>query len=411
MTPLKTSHLLELVRLAYAAPASASGWTGFLGRYRTILGGSLVALVHRQRHTGVSTTTTTVGDLAPEVMHDYNAYYGARNPLLGGRNRSFQPGAVTLSQRLLSPEQFLRTEYHNDFALKYGLTCGIGAWLVEPGETTANISCMRPLRAGWFGTDDVRLVATLIPHIQRALQLHQRLEGMRLDQRTEAGVLDRLSAGILIVTGSGRVLVANATARRLLAARDGILVSPDGLRAAGPLETRALRNLIAAAGRSARGDALHSGGRLRLSRPSFRQPLSVLVAPTTPQFAYPALPVGCVTVVVRSPEEDLDADLLKQSYRLTPKEAALAERLLQGWSLESSADSLAITRETARTHLKAILKKSGASRQGEFVRRALTSLPGQVNAIAVPPGIAFRRGRCSTRRSPYRGTVAAAPSE
>lgn len=45
----------------------------------------------------------------------------------------------------------------------------------------------------------------------------------------------------------------------------------------------------------------------------------------------------------------------------------LAARLFEGKSLEQVAGELAITYETARTHLRRIFSKTGTSRQAELV--------------------------------------------
>ena len=55
-----------------------------------------------------------------------------------------------------------------------------------------------------------------------------------------------------------------------------------------------------------------------------------------------------------------------QTYKLTRKEAMLAAKLSEGKSVEQAAEELAITYETARTHLRRIFSKTGTSRQAEL---------------------------------------------
>ena len=59
----------------------------------------------------------------------------------------------------------------------------------------------------------------------------------------------------------------------------------------------------------------------------------------------------------------------------TPAEARLADALAGGASVREAATKLGVTYETARTHLKRLLSKTGARRQAELVRILLTSLP------------------------------------
>jgi len=60
-------------------------------------------------------------------------------------------------------------------------------------------------------------------------------------------------------------------------------------------------------------------------------------------------------------------DVLMQAYKLTRKEALLAAKLFEGKSLDQAAQELAITYETARTHLRRIFSKTGTSRQAQLI--------------------------------------------
>jgi DNA-binding CsgD family transcriptional regulator len=59
-------------------------------------------------------------------------------------------------------------------------------------------------------------------------------------------------------------------------------------------------------------------------------------------------------------------------------QARLANGFLRGHTLNKCADALNISRETARTHLKAVLEKSGARRQADLIRRAAAGVAGHL---------------------------------
>src|SRR5262245_30986886 len=69
-------------------------------------------------------------------------------------------------------------------------------------------------------------------------------------------------------------------------------------------------------------------------------------------------------------------ELLRSHFDLTPAEARLALHLVAGETLRSAEAKLAITYETARTHLKNIFSKTGTCRQAELVVVLLTAVPG-----------------------------------
>jgi DNA-binding CsgD family transcriptional regulator len=59
--------------------------------------------------------------------------------------------------------------------------------------------------------------------------------------------------------------------------------------------------------------------------------------------------------------------LLCRAFRLTPSEARIALLLTEGKSLEEAARQLGVSRETVRSHLKSVFRKTGTHRQGELV--------------------------------------------
>jgi DNA-binding CsgD family transcriptional regulator len=62
-----------------------------------------------------------------------------------------------------------------------------------------------------------------------------------------------------------------------------------------------------------------------------------------------------------------DPAALAGLFALTPAEIAFCRRLLLGESVAEAAERLAITEGTARTRLKAILHKTGTTRQGQLM--------------------------------------------
>ena len=64
-------------------------------------------------------------------------------------------------------------------------------------------------------------------------------------------------------------------------------------------------------------------------------------------------------------------EMLRRLYRLTPREADVAERLLAGRSVDEIGDELGTSINTSRTHVKRILAKTGARSQADLVRLLL----------------------------------------
>ena len=375
---VRDPDLTELVELTYAAGISASGWPVFIERLRHALNARIVGLfVHDMRtHTGAF--SFNVG-LAPEHVRLYDDYYSERNVwMIHGREQNV-PGNVRTSEERYPSSELLKTEFYNDFLRPVGVTHGVGGTILKDGSQAGNITVLRGKTA--FGDEARRVLSTLIPHLRRAIRTHRRLAGTRLEEHAVLAALDRLPSGVLIVDGASRPLFVNAEGRRILAARDGFTVERGTLTASRSDDTRRLREFVARA--ATRG----GGASLALGRPSAQRPFGIDVVPLT-------LPAGdgvaprVVGIFIVDPERRTENEehLLARLYALTPAEAGLATRLAAGESLIEAAGHRGIGHETARTHLKRILRKTGARRQAELVLRL------RVGAVRISGG----EGRASS---------------
>ena len=66
--------------------------------------------------------------------------------------------------------------------------------------------------------------------------------------------------------------------------------------------------------------------------------------------------------------------MITRLFGLTPTEASLAMLLANGLTLDEASDELGVSRNTARTHLRAVFSKTGVSRQTGLVSLILRSV-------------------------------------
>jgi len=221
---------------------------------------------------------------------------------------------------------------------------------------------------GYFGGE---LASTDLPLI-RGSGLAPDHRNPELVAAAFSGLLDQLPLGTALGDPAGRLLWWNRYASELFDARDGLWLEAGSLRTSLPEEGERVSALIrhAAAPRA----ILPPGqGAMSITRPSLRRSYAVLVSPVarTMEGSGQAL----AAVLITDPERDLSADAherLGRQFGLTPAEARVAALLLQGRSVETAADHLAVSVATARTHVRSLLQKTGAARQSELVRILLT---------------------------------------
>ncbi len=189
-----------------------------------------------------------------------------------------------------------------------------------------------------------------------------------------AAALDQLNQGIALLDARRRIRFSNRMARTILAAADGLRANGRELTAIAASDAL----LLARAIERAISHGQHTS--LRLRRPAARRPLALLIAPLTSHEEWPTVtdPVVLVTIAVPDRAVAPSVERLTQTYDLTEAEARVARRLLLGSDIADTAVHLNICRETARTHLRRILAKTGTHRQSELIRLLLQEVGGVV---------------------------------
>ncbi|MEO5323559.1 helix-turn-helix transcriptional regulator [Mesorhizobium sp. CC13] len=231
-------------------------------------------------------------------------------------------------------------------------------------------------RAGAKFDDDAASVCEiLVSQLVRGVETSWRMGATEVERRLYSDVMDKLYVGVVILDHSGKIVRASDAALKLLQTRDGLQVQSNRLRATSAKEDRDFQNLVKIAMQSAADDEGTVSRGLSLTKQSGSRNLGVIVRPIRGSKDNAAAANSAVAVYIRDPEanSEVEGDLVRQLFDLTPAEAAVARRLTAGLSLEDAASSLDISRNTARAHLRSIFSKSGITRQTELVRLVLNS--------------------------------------
>jgi DNA-binding CsgD family transcriptional regulator len=385
-------RVIALLQLLYAAPGNQGHWHLFLSALCDDMGASGAAFVSHNL-TAVKGDVTSMARFDPDAVHEYVDHWGALDPWAhASAIQSLAPGTVTIGDQLVPRDEMVRTPYYNDFGRRFDITqCIVGMLEVELHA----MSCLTlngSERRGPFALDDRALFTALMPHLQRALQMHRRLAGATAFADATMDTLDQLPHCLLLVTADGRVLFVNRSAALLLQARDGLTLDGQEMRAATVADTDALRAAIHTAAAAAAGASLAAAPCVRVGRPSGRSPYAVMVAPVSSSSdGSPSGRRPTILVAITDPErrpraaadvvrtDDVTAgdqtsipdDVIRRLFGLTPGEARLARLIAEGATLREAAMRLGWREQSARTRLKTVLDKTGTHRQAELVRLVL----------------------------------------
>jgi DNA-binding CsgD family transcriptional regulator len=357
----------ELVSAIYDAALDPACWPLFLDRLAGALDAPAAGLHLQSTGAEQSGQILAATGIDPALQREYDEYYASVNIwTIRGRDQ-LREGAVLTGQMICPDGEVEHSEYYNDYLRRLGYFHAIAAIPVANADTHLFVTGLRPRGQGGFCGQSQRLLHVLTPHLQRAVSIHRRLSAAEVERAAMADVVERSGRGVAFLDRRGRPVFVNTALDTILKARDGLVLTKDGLSATAHESSRALHALIANAEQGG------SGGTLAVPRPSGAPPYSVLVSLVPKHAPILARTEAAVLVVVSDPASPVhvDVELLRTAYGLTTAEARIASRLANGADIDAVARHLRITVSTARTHLKRILHKTGARRQSELVRLVL----------------------------------------
>jgi DNA-binding CsgD family transcriptional regulator len=364
--------LVRLIGQIYDSAGDRARWPVFLASFCEATRAAAVHIAIDDNANEKAVVTEWLGH-DPRFLSKYAEYYSSRDVWVRGRPHP-PSGETVLGQRIIRDDDLAKTEFYGDFLRPQKFFHVVGGCIFREQTTSVDIAALRSKGQGAFGASEERLLRALMPHLQRAVQIHRRLAVAEVTSRSLAESIDRLPYGVILLDERGQLLLANGVARGLLAARDGLTEWRGTLAASKRSESSALRRLVADAldgTAGTTGRRLGSGGALTISRPSGARPLSLLVAPFRQEEADPfggRRPAAVVFVSDPDTRIDAPADLLASLHGLSAAEARVAAEVLEGGSLSDIAGRLGITRNTANTHLKRVFEKTGTRRQSDLVR-------------------------------------------
>ncbi len=360
---------LGLVERIYAAALEPERWPLFLTLLGKAIQADALCIFLRYPEVNDPGQVFTVGvDAALPLV--YTHYYFTSAPW-DPRAGAVGEGRVVSGEDAIPFEKLEQTEFYKDWMRPNGFRHLLGANLRDRGGAGfLNLGALRSQDSVPFGSAERQLCELLVPHLQRAIEIHERVHRIGPDPQAMRHAVDQVSMGVLAVDAMGRVVWANPAAQEILKQADGLIVGPDGVGASDLCETALLRQLILEAAAVQAGDRNGAEGPLSLTRSSGRRPLNLLVSPVPPSIPDPGQVRGVAAIFVSDPDEKREApiDLLRILYGLTPAEAALAALLGAGHTLSEAAQRLGIVPSTARTQLRSIFLKTNTHQQSALVR-------------------------------------------
>jgi DNA-binding CsgD family transcriptional regulator/PAS domain-containing protein len=310
------------------------------------------------------------GSMSPEAKESLPDYHSI-NPLPKRSAHREHTGSILRSTEVWPEEEMVRSAFYNEYMHRHDMHHLLNLSLFREESLLVPLVLMRPKSTANFGEQEVRLMACLMPHLQRAIKINRAMSGFETEQAIFSNILDRLPQGVVVIGESGRATFVNRAASLILDQRDGLTLNKQGqLEAADSSETNHLRRSVRTALDPKSDNGLHRGGAIQITRPSGLRPISALITSLHEQVSLHDLKKPAALIFLSDPERHTETTerVLRKLYDLTPAEARLTAILTQGKGVIDACAELEVTSNTARTHLKRVFQKTGARRQSDLVK-------------------------------------------
>lgn len=361
---MQTASPDDLILHLYDAAVDDRLWHGMASRIAAVFGSSSAVL---KLHDGPRVDMLQCTDnLVVPARQQAWADDWHRNDLWVNRSVAFGMSRIITDEQLVTPEEQQRSGYYQEWLPYLGIHHMLGAVFPAADGAIGVLGIHRSTAEGAYAAEDRRNAGLVLPHLQRALQLGQRLSAAAVTRNAALQALDSLDAGVFVVDRNGRILHASTVAERMMREESELGVSNGRLF----LRDAALQDRLLAAVRgaiaTAAGKLARASASLAVPRDN-RLPLTLTVAPLRPSAGGFGDARPRVMLFLRDPQAPMLADCLRDLFGFTRMEAAIAEDLGRGAALEDIAARRGVGLATVRSHVKRILAKTGTHRQAEAV--------------------------------------------
>lgn len=367
----------ELIELIFDCAESEAGLEPALSYITALLGGNGAHILVLQRRQLVDSHFH--GDDG-STYEEYERNWLDKDPRFAAAVAHV--GQIYSDVQVIDPKFFEASAIYNDFLSKLNIRYTLFASIAITPDLLLAQAFLRQKRMGAFESGDVDAVRRLLPHLRRALHLRHLVTTLRDEFQDMRRALDIVPSPVALLDRTGRLVCGNAAAEQLLAVGDGVRLDRQTVTALIPSEAQQMADAISrttafAEGTSCRHSQTPGTMALQLTRRRGR-PLGLVLMPLRPlsELREHGHRSARVLAVFHDPDTilRLDPGLIAQLHGLTNTEALLASALAQGHSLAQFAAARGCSEQTARTHLKRVLDKTGTRRQSNLVRVLLGSV-------------------------------------
>ena len=277
-------------------------------------------------------------------------------------------GRIVLSDEIVPLEELRPTLFFEEVLRPQDVAHNVMVALAAKDDFRAAFNLCRSERQGPLDKDGRQVLERLVSHFRRSVLFGFQIDAYRALQGASFDVLDRLSAGVILLDRQARIIYANASARAVDSGDGPLRLRNAAVAASSPAHMQMLDRLIRTALLGA------PAGSMSLPHPSDGRLLTILVSSVRSRdigrFADLSLPDAAVLLFIidHANRAGVPIAWIMDAYGLTQAEARVALAASSGMSLPEVAIQLGLSINTVKTQLGRVFDKTGTGRQTELAR-------------------------------------------
>ena len=366
----ETAQVSALIGDIYDAALDPSLWPLALGGAKGFVGGVAASLYSKDAVNRCGNMFYQNADgIDPHYRDLYFDTYVKLDPTTTGHFFA-ELDAPVATNDIIPYQEFLETRFYLEWARPQGLVDHVCAVIEKSNTSAALFGVFRHERDGLVDDDVRRRMRLITPHVRRAVLIGKVIDLRTAEAATFADTLDGLTAGMLLVDATGRIIHANTTGHAIL--REGDFLSAIGGRlvAGDPQIDRLFRDIFTAAGNGDAAIGIKGIAVPLIARGGERHVAHVLPLTSGARRRAGIATSAAAALFVQKAALDTPSlpEVIAKAYKLTPTELRVLLAIVEVGGGPEVAEALGIADGTVKSHLSRLFEKTGARRQADLVK-------------------------------------------
>jgi DNA-binding CsgD family transcriptional regulator len=360
-------QLNKAIDLLYSAATGEVEWSRPLQHLTELCGGAAATLELVDLELRQPIFFQSVG-IDPASADDYLNHFQFVSPRIS-HDLQASSQIICCDQQFISEHEMDHDEFYADFLAPHNMRYYVSGTLEQTANRFGVFSVQRTDRQGHVDKDEIEIVARILPHIKRALDLTLRLGDTRDYSNQIERALDHHSEGVVLIAGDGSIAGANQAAREMFHSNSGLGICNKRIEFADRAAKKMLDSILQVLAKKNRPAAWPETEFLA-ARKSGGHPYALSVHPAhTQSDARSGNYLAIVFIRDLDRQQRLAVEHLQSIFGLTLVEARLANWIGQGRTLKAYGNQRNISMNTVYTHFRHLKEKTGSRSQMELVAK------------------------------------------